>query len=192
MTAVLPSGFDFTDPDVNLIGTPHEEFTALCRTSPIHSVEQTEPARAGMAPEAGTGYWALTRHAEVAAVSKNSKVFSSRENAAIIRNPETATRDSIEMTRVVIINQDAPEHTQTRSIISRGFTPRAISALDDILEERARRIVTKAVNADKNGRGLTDDESDSRECSDCQRSGDPPSRADMSQPGGRQRDGMNV
>jgi cholest-4-en-3-one 26-monooxygenase len=144
-TEILPSAFDFTDPDVNLNAVPHEEFSALRKASPIFWVEQTEPARAGMSVESGTGYWAVTKHADVAEVSKNSTVFSSRENAVIIRNPETATRDSIELTRVVIINQDAPEHTQTRGIISRGFTPRAIGALEDILEERARRIVREAV-----------------------------------------------
>jgi len=139
----VPTGFDFTDPDVNLVGVPHEELLALRRSAPVFWVEQSPEARAGM--EGGTGYWAVSRHADVAAVSKNSKVFSSRENGVIIRLPETATRDSVEMTRVVIINQDAPEHTQTRSIISRGFTPRAINALDEVMRDRARRIVTDAV-----------------------------------------------
>jgi cholest-4-en-3-one 26-monooxygenase len=145
MTATLPSDFDFTDPDVNWAGVPHDEFAAARLTAPIFWVEQPESARAGMSVESGTGYWAVTKHADVAEVSKNSKVFSSRENAVIIRYPETAQRDSIELTRVVIINQDAPEHTQTRRIISRGFTPRAIGALEEILEERARRIVREAV-----------------------------------------------
>ncbi|GAA3512593.1 cytochrome P450 [Aeromicrobium panaciterrae] len=143
----LPTGFDFTDPDLNLERVPHEEFTLLRQTAPIHWVEQTEVARAGMHPDAGTGYWAVTKHADIAEVSKNSKVFSSRENGVIIRLPETSTRESVEMTQVVIINQDAPDHTALRSIISRGFTPRAIGALDDALEERARRIVTNAVAA---------------------------------------------
>ncbi|MGV0813417.1 cytochrome P450 [Mycolicibacterium boenickei] len=144
-TDVLPHGFDFTDPDINLVAVPHEQFTALRRTSPIHWVEQTESARAGMATDAGTGYWAVTKHADVAAVSRNSRVFSSRENGSLIRNPESVTRESVELQRVVIINQDDPEHTQTRSIVSRGFTPRAIGALDEILEQRARRIVRDAV-----------------------------------------------
>ncbi len=145
MTSLLPPDFDFTDPDLNLAGIPHEKFAALRRTAPIHWVEQVPEARAGMSEESGTGYWAVTKHADVLEVSKNSKVFSSRENAVIIRNPETATRESIEMTKVVIINQDAPEHTQLRKIISRGFTPRAIGALEDALGERARRIVREAV-----------------------------------------------
>jgi cholest-4-en-3-one 26-monooxygenase len=144
-STVLPNGFDFTDPDINVVAVPHDQFATLRRTSPIHWIEQTEAARAGMATEAGNGYWAVTKHADIAAVSKNNRLFSSRENGALIRNPETVTRDSVEMTRVVIINQDAPEHTQTRSIISRGFTPRVVGALNGILEERARRIVQAAV-----------------------------------------------
>ncbi|KRC65580.1 steroid C27-monooxygenase [Aeromicrobium sp. Root236] len=146
MTAhLLPEGFDFTDPDLNLVGVPHDEFTALRTASPIHWVEQVDSARAGMSVDAGTGYWAVTKHADISEVSKNNKVFSSKENGAIIRLPETATRESLEMTQVVIINQDAPDHTQLRKIISRGFTPRAIGALDEVLEERARRIVAEAV-----------------------------------------------
>jgi cholest-4-en-3-one 26-monooxygenase len=139
----LPSGIDLTDPDVNLAAVPHEEFAALRRTAPVCWIEQPPDARAGMA--GGTGYWAVTRHADVAAVSKNSDVFSSRENGVIIRLPETTVRESVELTRVVIINQDAPEHTLTRRIISRGFTPRAVAALEDVMKERARRIVSTAV-----------------------------------------------
>jgi cholest-4-en-3-one 26-monooxygenase len=140
-----PAGFDLTDPDVNLAAVPHDEFAALRRTAPISWVDQPPAARAGMAGD--PGYWAVTRHADVATVSKNSDVFSSRENGVIIRLPETTVRESVELTRVVIINQDAPEHTLTRRIISRGFTPRAIAALDDVMTERAQRIVASALAA---------------------------------------------
>jgi cholest-4-en-3-one 26-monooxygenase len=147
MTSVLPAGFDLTDPDLNLAGVPHEEFAALRRTAPVFWVEQVPEARAGMSEASGNGYWAVTKHADVGVVSKNTAVFSSRENGVIIRLPDTATRESVEQTQVVIINQDAPDHTQLRSIISRGFTPRAIGVLEEALEERARRIVREAVAA---------------------------------------------
>ncbi|MFL6154462.1 MAG: steroid C27-monooxygenase, partial [Marmoricola sp.] len=147
MTATLPQGFDFTDPDLNSERIPYEEFAELRRAEPVHWVEQPANARAGMLESAGTGYWAITKHADVLAVSKNSKVFSSHVNGVIIRNPETSTVESVEMSKVVIINQDAPDHTQLRSIISRGFTPRAIGALEEGLETVARRIVADAVAA---------------------------------------------
>jgi cholest-4-en-3-one 26-monooxygenase len=142
---LLPAGYDFTDPDVNHAAVPHEEFRALRQHSPVHWVEQPEPIRSGFAPEAGTGYWALTRHADVLAVSKDSKNFGTFENGAIIRFGEGMTRDQIELQRVMIINQDAPDHTAMRQIVSRGFTPRAINALDEIMTQRSRQIVADAV-----------------------------------------------
>ncbi len=147
MTSTLSTGFDFTDPDLNMARIPHHEFAALRRSQPIFWVEQAPEARAGMSDASGSGYWAVTKHADILTVSKNSQIFSSRENGVIIRLPATATRESLEMTKVVIINQDAPDHTQLRSIISRGFTPRAIGVLEEALEERARRIVREAVDA---------------------------------------------
>jgi cholest-4-en-3-one 26-monooxygenase len=138
-------GVDFTDPDLLWAGVPHDEFRAQRETAPVHWVEQEQAARDGMSAESGNGYWALTRHADVAAVSKNSKVFSSWENGAIIRFPAGIEREMVEMQRVIIINQDAPEHTHTRRIVSRAFTPRAVGGLDQIMHERAAQIVRTAV-----------------------------------------------
>jgi len=142
---VLPEGFDFTDPGINEASIPHDEFLALRMKAPVFWVEQEQRARDGMSEESGTGYWAVSKHADVAAVSKDSKNFSTYENGAIIRFQEGMTRDLVELQRVMLINQDAPEHTATRHIISRGFTPRAIAALDDIMKERAEGIVKEAV-----------------------------------------------
>lgn len=145
MTAAQPWTFDFTDPDVNWSAVPHDQFRELRRTSPVAWVEQQPGSYDGFAPASGSGYWALTRHAEVAAVSKDSKNFSSAENGAIIRFPAGMTRDMIEMQRVMILNQDPPEHTAMRHIVSRAFTPRSITQLEQIMTERAQRIVSDAV-----------------------------------------------
>jgi cholest-4-en-3-one 26-monooxygenase len=45
----------------------------------------------------------------------------------------------------VMLNIDPPQHTKLRGIISRGFTPRAISNLRETLAERAERIVAAAL-----------------------------------------------
>ena len=145
MTAVLPAGFDFTDPDVNWEAVPHEQFRALRRTAPVSWIEQKPGSYDGFATESGSGYWALTRHADVAAVSKNSKDFSSAETGAIIRFAEGMTRGDVELQRVMILNQDPPEHDAMRHIVSRGFTPRSIEQLKDSLRARAHRIVEDAV-----------------------------------------------
>ena len=152
MTAadVVPAGFDFTDPGLNEKNIPHDEFLALRRKAPVFWIEQEQGSRDGMSEESGTGYWAISKHADVLAVSKNSKDFSTAENGAIIRFQEGMLREQVELQRVMLINQDPPEHTATRQIISRGFTPRAIGALDDIMKQRAEKIVRDAL---ERGRG---------------------------------------
>jgi cholest-4-en-3-one 26-monooxygenase len=137
----LPEGYDPTDPSINEVGLPFEEFAELRATAPVFWIEQTPEAYAGF--ENSPGYWAVTRHADVAAVSK-SKEFSTNENGAIIRFAPDMTREQVEVQSVMLINQDPPQHTRYRQIISRGFTPRAIAALKDELDTRARRIIAEA------------------------------------------------
>ena len=139
----LPVGFDPTDPDLMLAGVPHEQLLAMRRTAPVSWVEQDEAARAGF-PDT-TGYWALSRHADVAAVSKNQADFSTNANGVIIRFGPHMTREEVEQSNFLLINHDAPEHTKLRQIVARGFTPKAINALHDSLEQRATTIVADAV-----------------------------------------------
>ncbi len=141
---VIPEGFDFTDPFLNEERIPHDEFLACRRTSPIHWVAQAPGTYDGMAEETGGGYWAVTKHADVSAISKDSKSWSTWENGAIIRFSEGMEREQIELQRMILINQDPPEHTHTRGIISRGFTPRAINALEEVMTRRADSIVQEA------------------------------------------------
>src|SRR5690349_18057689 len=121
----LPEGWDPTDPDINAVGLPHEEFQALRRHEPIHWVEQIPEARAGFLDN---GYWALTRHEEVRQVSKDNDNWSTEENGVIIRFAPDMTRDQVEVQRAMLIHHDPPSHTKMRGIVARGFTPRVIAA----------------------------------------------------------------
>ncbi len=138
----IPAGFDPTDPDLCQEGIPLEQFAELRRTAPVWWVEQAPEARAGFD---ATGFWAVSSHADVSAVSKNSVDFSSQENGAIIRFAPDMTRDQVELQSVMLINQDPPDHTKIRSIISRGFTPRSINGQHDMLVERANSIIDEAI-----------------------------------------------
>lgn len=144
-TDVIPEGFDFTDPDVIHHALPHDEFRAARRSAPILWIEQDEEMTSGFAEAAGTGYYAVTRHADVSAISKDSKNWSTAENGAIVRFPTAMDREQIELQRVILINQDPPEHTATRAIISRGFTPRSINELEETMISRGASIVKAAV-----------------------------------------------
>ena len=41
---LLPEGWDPTDPDINEVALPHEEFRAMRQNAPIHWVEQIPEA----------------------------------------------------------------------------------------------------------------------------------------------------
>lgn len=86
----------------------------------------------------------MTRHADVKYVSTHPEIFSSYLNTAIIRFNEHIERDSIDAQRFILLNMDPPEHTRVRQIVQRGFTPRAIRALEERLRNRATAIVDRA------------------------------------------------
>ncbi|HJQ03973.1 MAG TPA: cytochrome P450 [Nocardioides sp.] len=139
----LPEGWDPTDPDINAVALPHAEFEAMRAHAPIHWVEQVPEARAGFLDN---GYWACTRHEEVRQVSKDNENWSTEENGVIIRFAPDMTRDQVEVQRAMLIHHDPPSHTKMRGIVSRGFTPRVIAGMKDLLKERAYEIVQRAVD----------------------------------------------
>jgi cholest-4-en-3-one 26-monooxygenase len=139
----IPPGFDFTDPEIYTTRVPAEELAELRRAAPVWWVTQ----RRGSAGFDDEGYWAVTRHADVLAVSKTPDVYSSEENTALIRFKEGMPREAIEMQRIILLNMDPPQHTKLRGIVSRGFTPRAIGNLRQALTDRAERIVATALES---------------------------------------------
>ncbi|MFE5593986.1 cytochrome P450 [Streptomyces sp. NPDC056549] len=140
LTEGLPEGFDATDPDLLRDRVPFPEFARLRQTAPVWWCSQP----AGVTGFADSGYWAVTRHADVKYVSTHPELFSSNENTAVIRFNEHITRDQIEVQKLIMLNMDPPEHTRVRQIVQRGFTPRAIRNLETALRERARSIVEEA------------------------------------------------
>ncbi|GAA1637942.1 cytochrome P450 [Actinoplanes couchii] len=128
---------DPTDPDIYLDGIPHADFAEMRAAEPVRWIPQVRGS-AGFDDE---GYWAVTRHADVMAVSRNSETYSSRENTAIARFQPDMTREGIEMQQAIMLNMDPPQHTKQRAIVSRGFTPRAINSLRTALSDRAAAIV---------------------------------------------------
>jgi cholest-4-en-3-one 26-monooxygenase len=138
----LPPDFDFTDPDLYAVRVPQEELAELRRTAPVW----WNPQPPGTGGFDDGGYWAVTRHADIVEVSRDSDTYSTWENTAIIRHQEGSTREQIELQRFVMLNIDPPQHTKLRGIVSRGFTPRAIGSLREALTARAGRIMAAALD----------------------------------------------
>jgi cholest-4-en-3-one 26-monooxygenase len=136
----IPAGFDFTDPDLYARRVPNDELAELRRAAPMWWNPQ-----AGSGFDDG-GFWMVSKHADVMEISRNSDLFGSWENTAIIRHG-SAIKDSIELQRLILLNIDPPQHTKLRQIVSRGFTPRAINNLRDRLVDRAESIVKTAIES---------------------------------------------
>lgn len=134
----LPQGYDFTDPDVLLQGIPVEEFAQLRKTAPVWWNEQTDTIF-----DDG-GYWVITRHSDIKDISRNGTVWSTNSKGAVMRLPDGVTADQLDLTKALLINHDAPEHTRLRKIVSRLFTPRAVAALEEKLAVAAHDIVAAA------------------------------------------------
>jgi cholest-4-en-3-one 26-monooxygenase len=137
---LIPAGFDFTDPDLYAQRLPLAEFAELRRTAPVW----WNPQKTNTAGFGDDGYWVVSRHEDVKEVSRDSALYSSSEKTAIIRFDESMTEDRLNANRLVLLNMDAPQHTKLRRIVSKGFTPRSISKLEDTLRDRAEKIVHEA------------------------------------------------
>ncbi len=137
-TCPFGAGFDFTDPDVLLQGIPVTEFTELRKTAPVWWNDQQESIF-----DDG-GYWVITRHEDIKSISRNSDLWSTNRKGAVMRLPDGVTSEQLDLTKALLINHDAPEHTRLRKIVSRLFTPRSVAALEEKLAVAAREIVGAA------------------------------------------------
>ncbi|WP_202638570.1 cytochrome P450 [Bailinhaonella thermotolerans] len=123
---------NLVDPDVYARdGAPHEWFARLRREDPVHRHEG-DPER-GWPP-----FWAVTRYDDVVHVSRHSELFSSHRRLALF--PELPS-EQIEMQRLMMLNQDPPEHTRRRALVNRGFTPRTIGRLEQHVREICHDLV---------------------------------------------------
>ncbi|WP_211296160.1 cytochrome P450 [Mycobacterium aquaticum] len=143
-------GYDFTDPEVLLHGIPVAEFAQLRKTAPVWWNEQGESIFND------GGYWVVSRHEDIKTISRNGgDVWSTNAKGAVMRLPEGVTSEQLDLTKALLINHDAPEHTRLRKIVSRLFTPRAVATLEEKLAVAAREIVAAA--AEKDSGNFVDD-----------------------------------
>ena len=137
------AGYDFTDPDVLLRGIPVDEFAQLRKTAPVWWNEQADSIFND------GGYWVITRHEDIKTISRDGgAVWSTNAKGAVMRLPEGVTAEQLDLTKALLINHDAPEHTRLRKLVSRLFTPRSVAALEEKLAVAARDIVAAAANKD--------------------------------------------
>jgi len=109
-------------------GVPHDQFDLLRAEAPVFWHPEPD----------GPGFWAITRHEDVRAVSRDSEIFSSELGATFIPDQ---TEEAMAQLRLTILNMDPPKHNRYRRLVSRGFTPRVITKLVDDIERRAVAVI---------------------------------------------------
>ena len=114
--------------DAWVAGVPIDEFDRLRREDPVHW--HPEPN--------GPGFWAVTRHADVVAVSRGTETYSSELGSPFI---STQTDEAMEQIRLSILGMDGAKHHRYRRLVSKGFTPRVIATLESQIVDRAAAIM---------------------------------------------------
>jgi cytochrome P450 len=103
---------------------PYEVYKRMRDEAPIYYDEQQD-------------FYALTRHADVAAAFKDHETFSSARGCdlAMVRSPEPPQQS--------IIFMDPPDHRFMRSLLNKAFTPRAIQSQRDTVVELVDHYLSK-------------------------------------------------
>ncbi len=127
---------DLLDRDRFTRGVPHEWFTYLRRNAPVY--KHPEPD--------GPGFWVITRHADVCAVGKDAREYSSdQERGGVVGLEEVPGREEFQGAGKLMLTMDPPDHTRYRKLVNKGFTPRMIGQLEPRIRAVCERIVDEVV-----------------------------------------------
>src|SRR3954453_2884394 len=123
-------------------GPPHELFKQLRHECPVHwTAKSTEYPQE-------TGYWSVTRPADIHEVSRDWATFSSE------RGGITALTHAVfplELVQAMFIGMDPPKHDRLKALFQRGFTPKRIAEHADEI-----RAITTGVLDRLDGRETAD------------------------------------
>jgi cytochrome P450 len=88
-------------------------------------------------------FWAISRHADVAAAFRDHERFSSRNGVSLDPSAWGPTAHRV----MSFLALDPPTHTRMRSLVSKGFTPRRVRDLEDGIRRLTRRYLEPALAA---------------------------------------------
>ncbi len=135
LTNPAPDSVDLKNPDLYQSGSPHDVFTRLRAHDPVRWNPEKD----------GPGFWAVTRHADILAVSNDPVTFSSArargghrifDEAAVLGENQEAS--SIEAS---MISMDPPEHVPYRRMVMAGFTPPRLRDMEAGIRRRAVNLI---------------------------------------------------
>ncbi len=113
-------------------------FETLRREDPIRFFPEAETEYLA----AGPGYYALTKHADIVAASRQADLFQSGAGTNIPDLPPEFNEFFGSM-----INMDDPRHARLRKLVSAGFTPRMLQRNIEDVDAAAKTIVHRLQEA---------------------------------------------
>ena len=134
-----PSPLDYDPLDPVVSHDPYPYYAVLRREAPVYRV----PAH---------GFYAVSRYEHVLTVLREHERFSSAAMRAAVTRPAQYMESQPEAAEdapvaVSIVGTDGAEHTRLRQVVSRGFTPGRIAALEPRIRELAERLVAGFIDA---------------------------------------------
>ena len=135
MTIAVPeislADVDLTDHGRFAERVPHEMFATLRREDPVHWQEERD----------GRGFWAISKHADITAVSKDWRTFSSELGGTSLQDLEQEELEA----RKSMIDMDPPPHNALRAIVNRDFTPRAVRVFTERIRDLFDAVLAEAL-----------------------------------------------
>ncbi|WP_405010828.1 cytochrome P450 [Kitasatospora sp. NBC_01539] len=133
-TPPAPAGIDLADPGFWRL--PDRE-----RAAAFAELRRLEGPVRFTDRASGRSFLALVRHADVVAASRTPEVF--------VSGPGVTTPEPASWVRALfgdsMVNLDDPQHADLRRIVSRAFTPRLISRVEDDIRRVAARVVDDVI-----------------------------------------------
>lgn len=130
MTATFADAPALHLPETYAHGVPYEYYRWLRDNEPVACLPHpTYP---------GEKLWVITRHEDVQRVSRDAASFRNAPDCFVddgVNSPSSGG------TELLMINLDAPDHIKLRKLINKGFTPRRVAQLGDMLRERTNAII---------------------------------------------------
>ena len=121
-------------------GFPHDSFNWLRDNAPVFWHKPTE-----VTPD-GEGFWVISRYSDVTAIQRDSVRFSS-DKAGDRTGGGTGIKD--ERSAGVALNMtDDPFHRRLRSLVNKGFTPKAVQELEGGLTKLIGELLDSVADQD--------------------------------------------
>ncbi|MGU3499749.1 cytochrome P450 [Mycobacterium sp. C31M] len=119
--------------------TAADRETSFAQLRAERPVSWHPPVEDSLMPDAtDRGYWAVTRHADVVEVSRNSEVFLSGQGVLF----ENVPQELLEASQSFLA-MDPPRHTLIRKVVHSAFTPRQVRRIEDSIKANAADIVAE-------------------------------------------------